>query len=145
MKQFPASQNPGFLLQRGPLLNFSPGFHFAVGGTKLLLDQGALFAEGAAPFSVLFSEVTKIQIGLTMSFGVHWLQNKIFFSLHCIKTKAYVAQNSVNIHSGPDSKVMHSSTTRMCFSQSSVMMMDTSPVHRIWHAKSKYARDIHRS
>jgi hypothetical protein len=28
----------------------------------------------------------------------------------------------------------------MRFSQSSVMMMDTSPVHRIWHAKARYAR-----
>ncbi len=55
--------------------------------------------------------------------------------LHCIKTESYIAQKCVNIHSGPDSKVMHSFTTCMCFSQSSVMMMDTSPVHRIWHAK----------
>jgi hypothetical protein len=51
------------------------------GNWKLLLEQGALFAEGAAPFSVLFSEVTKIKIVLPMSFDVHWLQNKIFFSL----------------------------------------------------------------
>ncbi len=60
--------------------------------------------------------------------------------IHCIKTKSYIAQKSVNIHSGLDSKVMHSFTTRMRFSQSSVMMMDTSPVHRIWHAKARYAR-----
>ena len=60
--------------------------------------------------------------------------------MHCIKTESYIAQKSVNIHSGPDSKVMHSFTTRMCFFQSSVMMMDTSPVHRIWHAKARYAR-----
>ena len=60
--------------------------------------------------------------------------------IHCIKTKAYIAQKCVNIHSGPDSKVMHRFTTRMPFSQSSVMMMDTSPVHRIWHAKARYAR-----
>ena len=63
--------------------------------------------------------------------------------VHCIKTKSYIAQKSVNIHSGPDSKVMDSFTTCMCFSQSSVMMMDTSPVHRIWHAKARYASDIH--
>ena len=61
-------------------------------------------------------------------------------NIHCFKTKSYIAQNSVNIHSGPDSKVMHSFTTCMCFFQSSVMMMDTSPVHRIWHAKARYAR-----
>jgi hypothetical protein len=54
--------------------------------------------------------------------------------VHCINSKSYNAQESVFIHSGPDSKVMQSLTTRMCFSQSSVMMMDTSPVHRIWHA-----------
>ncbi len=60
--------------------------------------------------------------------------------IHCIKTESYIAQKCVNIHSGPDSKVMHSFTTRMCFSQSSVMKMDTSPVHRIWHAKARYAR-----
>jgi hypothetical protein len=59
---------------------------------------------------------------------------------HCIKTESYIAQKCVNIHSGPDSKVMHSFTTSMCFSQSSVIMMDTSPVHRIWHAKARYAR-----
>ncbi len=47
---------------------------------------------------------------------------------HCINSKSYNAQKSVSIHSGPDSKVMHSFTTLMCFSQSSVMMMDTSPV-----------------
>ncbi len=60
--------------------------------------------------------------------------------LHCFKTKSYIAQKSVNIHSGPDSKVMHRFTTRMPFFQSSVMMMDTSPAHRIWHAKARYAR-----
>ena len=60
--------------------------------------------------------------------------------MHCIKTESYIAQKCVNIHSGPDSKVMHSFTTCMCFFQSSVMMMDTSPVHRIWHAKARYAR-----
>ena len=63
--------------------------------------------------------------------------------LHCIKTKSYTAQKSVNLHSGPDSKVMHSFTTRMRFSQSSVMMMDTSPVNGIWHAKAIYSREIH--
>jgi hypothetical protein len=60
--------------------------------------------------------------------------------VHCIKTESNIAQKSVNIHSGPDSKVMHSFTTLMHFSQSSVMMMDTSPIHRIWHAKATYAR-----
>jgi hypothetical protein len=63
-------------------------------------------------------------------------------AIHCIKTESYIAQKSVNIHSGLDSKVMHSFTTRMRFSQSSVMMMDTSPAHRIWHAKAIYSRDI---
>jgi hypothetical protein len=67
------------------------------------------------------------------------------YYLHCIKTKTYIAQKCVNLHSGPDSKVMHSFTTRMRFSQSSVMMMDTSPVHRIWHAKARYPSDIHLS
>ncbi len=66
-------------------------------------------------------------------------------ALHCIKTQAYIAQKCVNLHSGPDSKVMHSFTTRMHFSQSSVMMMDNSPVHRIWHVKARYARDIYQS
>ena len=61
-------------------------------------------------------------------------------ALHCINTESYIAQKCVNIHSGPDSKVMHSFTTCMCFFQSSVMMMDTSLVHRIWHAKARYAR-----
>ena len=61
-------------------------------------------------------------------------------NLHCINSKSYNAQESISIHSGPDSKVMHRFTTRMPFSQSSVMMMDTSPVHRIWHAKARYAR-----
>ncbi len=65
--------------------------------------------------------------------------------MHCINTESYIAQESVNIYSGPDSKVMHSFTTRMRFPQSSVMMMDTSPVHRIWHAEARYARDIRRS
>ena len=69
---------------------------------------------------------------------VRFLRAKV--AMHCIKTKAYIAQKSVNIHSGPDSKVMHRFTTRMPFSQSSVMMMDTSPVHCIWHAKARYAR-----
>jgi hypothetical protein len=64
---------------------------------------------------------------------------KLVLHLHCIKTKSYIAQKSVNVHSGPDSKVMHSFTTRMRFFQSSVMMMDTSPVHRIWHAKAIYS------
>jgi hypothetical protein len=53
-----------------------------------------------------------------------------------MKTESYIAQKSVNVHSGPDSKVMHRFTTRMRFSQSSVMTMDTSPVHRIWHAEA---------
>ncbi len=66
-------------------------------------------------------------------------------TIHCIKTKSYIAQKSVNVHSGPDSKVMHSFTTRMRFPQSSVMMMDTSPVHRIWHAKAIYSREIQQS
>jgi hypothetical protein len=61
---------------------------------------------------------------------------------HCIRTESYIAQKSVDVHSGPDSKVMHSFTTRMRFTQSSVMMMDTSPVHRIWHAKAIYSREI---
>ncbi len=62
-----------------------------------------------------------------------------------MKTESYIAQKCVNLHSGPDSKVMHSFTTRMHFSQSSVMMMDASPVHRIWHEKARYARDIYQS
>jgi hypothetical protein len=57
-----------------------------------------------------------------------------------LRPSSYIAPKSVNLHSGPDSKVMHSFTTRMRFSQSSVMMMDTSPVHRIWHVKARYAR-----
>ena len=61
--------------------------------------------------------------------------------VHCINSKSYNAQETVCIHSGPDSKVMHSFTTLMCFSQSSVMMMDTSPIHRIWRAKAIYSRE----
>ncbi len=58
---------------------------------------------------------------------------------------SHISLKSVNLHSVLDSKVMHSFTTPMRFSQSSVMMMDTSPVHRIWHAKARYASDIHQS
>ena len=62
-----------------------------------------------------------------------------------VKTKSYPAQESVSIHSGLDSKVMHSFKTRMHFPQSRVMIMNTSPVHRMWHLKARYARDIHSS
>ncbi len=55
------------------------------------------------------------------------------YVLHCIKTESYIAQKSVKIHSGPDSKVMHSFTTRMHFSQSCALCNDdgyfSSPSH----------------
>jgi hypothetical protein len=40
---------------------------------------------------------------------------------------------------------MHSFSTRNCFSQSSDMMMNTSLINSIWHAKALYSREIHQS
>ncbi len=44
---------------------------------------------------------------------------------HCIKAKYYPAQKSVTIHSGTDTKAMHSFTAQIFFLHSSEMTMDT--------------------
>jgi hypothetical protein len=62
--------------------------------------------------------------------------------MHCIKAKPYSAKKSVTIHSGLDSIVMHGFTFRMCFLQTSELIMYTSLLHGTWPAKRIYGGKI---